>query len=237
MDQRWTEAGRQAERKRRSQVLGLLALILACAGIWAHSQRDPTAPPQRLIGTKEVDGERTIDTNPFALAAPQDASPNTTIPGDLLPGGSDDPPIGGSTQSTAANAPQITIPTQLRIQPTATIESLCGSTSSIASYFNLTTNPSLDARQLTSQLQANLLKWIDLAPPAYKDDLIAIKKAADDAIAVLAASDWRGTDPAFRAKLSAIQKGLAPYQGFSGNFQRLIEIDQRQCNSEQQGGG
>lgn len=128
----WNDAGRDAARRRRLQVLGLVAVIVVAAAVWAYGNRSGTASTEEL-SSRDVGGGRTVDTSPFNPAA-ADVTGSTTIPDGALEAGDRN---GSTTTSVVPSTTSTTIP----IPAAPTNDPICGSATSILEALRIVTGP------------------------------------------------------------------------------------------------
>lgn len=98
----WQEQGLRAERRRRLQVLALIAVVAAVAVVWAYP-RSGSSNEELSTAPGFEDSERSVDTAPFEQARPN-GSGATTLPDSVI-----DPEAVDSTV-TIAPPPTTTVP-------------------------------------------------------------------------------------------------------------------------------
>lgn len=227
MDQDWTEIGKRSERKRRRQVLALLAVVMLCAGIWVSLQsRSSSSSDATDLATRGINGGRTVDTSPFELPeAESDGA--TTLPEEAF--GTSVPE---TTTSTTYLAP---VPTEVQLRATANISSLCGISQELRSFVNLQNDPTLDAEGLTKQLLANLDRYVEVAPADARDNVVTIRAAVQQIVGTLEAAGWNATDPQFTYAIESIGSSRPPYEDFLDVFTRVQAADDAVCAQQMQG--
>jgi len=195
--QSWTEIRKETARRRRIRVLGLVAVIIACASFSPYARRSSNVTTE-VVSSPTVGGGRSVVTAPFELAT-ADVSGSTTIPDGML---NDVLTLDPTTSTTSTT---IAIPAPPENDP------MCRSTTFIVEALRILTGP---GGTVPDSLRAGAAQFDQAADaldaarrPDFAKFIALIRKVADE---IQATHDPDQVPSIFNQILAPTDPGLRP---------------------------
>lgn len=124
-----------------------------------------------------------------------------------------------TTITVASSTPGIppTLPPPLKrpeVEDVEDIKDLCGLRTTLASLGSITEVPRNRLAQLTNALSVALDRYVDLSPPALRNDVEVVRATVEDLIDDLSDDDYQLDSAVWANRIARISAGEAPYEEF-----------------------